>query len=237
MINSIRIVPQSNLKKVSTDMNFIAQTAFLGLCQGFHEKMIDDTIQNIRDMGGLSHKQRQREIGRMYKHDSFVINATNVSQEAAKLLSEFDFFIDDPDLKAVWLVIDRFLTEHMMKNTFIVALGAFSLIADDLAGITDSQLYDDLQRKLYKMANTISDEYYEYRKDRMAENGNHYDRFVFGFFEDSELTKARSAGESFLSIFTSRDTFNKYANDYFESLSNRQKEYFTNLFIIVDDKQ
>lgn len=223
-------------KTVSTDMNFIAQTAFLGLCQGFHQKMIEDTIQNIYNLDGITYKQKKREISRMYKSDPLITSAVNVKTETAKVLSNFECYIGDEDLKKVWLIIDRFLLDHMLKNTFIAALGTFSLIANDLACELKSNAYDDLQEKLYKMANTLSDEYYEHRKDLMTKADKEYDRFVFSFFEDSELTQAKKAGESFLGIFAGRDTFDKYANDYFESLSNQQKEYFISLFNGVNNK-
>lgn len=223
-------------KKVSRDMNFIAQTAYLGICQGFHEKMIDDTIRGIRNMSGISHKQKQREIKRMYEYDDFIINASNVSKETRKLLSSFNSYINDDDLKKVWLVTDRFLIDYMLKSTFIVALSSFSLIADELGSFSDALNYDDLQRKLYLMSNTVSDEYYDIREEKALKNGGVYDRFVFQFFEDSELKKAEVAGEAFLSIFGSRSSFEKYAEEHLLSLDTEQKEYFTKLFNVIDKK-
>lgn len=234
-INSAKVIRVSG-KSVSENMDFLCQVSFLGVCQGFHEKMIRDAIDTVKNLPTLDYKQKKREVKRMYDYDPFILKCTKVVNQCQVLLNNFRYYVDDSDLKKIWLVIDKFLHDTVLQSTFISAVGSFSLVSCDLletVEITDTQIIEDykkLQGYLYEVGLEISNEYFEMRKEKMEKAGKEYDRFVFSFFENKENEKAVKYGEHFLNIFKNRESFEKYAQTHFDSLQGDDKKYFDTIF-------
>ena len=234
-VNSVKVIYVKD-KVVSRDMGFICQVSFLGLCQGFHEKMINDAIDTVKNLPTLSYKQKQREVKRMYDYDPFILKCSRVVSQCSELMNTFKCYVSDDDLKKIWLVVDKFLHDTVLKSTFISAVGSFSLIACDLQEaleISDSKLIDKyltLQSYLYNVGLEITDEYFEARKEKALKQGMEYDHFVFSFFEDTENQKAVKYGEHFIEVFRSRESFEKYAQTHLDSLQGDDRKYFNTIF-------
>lgn len=215
-------------KEINESITFIAQVCYLGLVQGFHEKMVDDVVHRIMNNPSVSFKVKQKQRKAFYETDKLCAACQLVIQEASGIIGAMPYFVSDVDIERIWLTIDKFITTHIMPYSFITAIGFFAAIGEALEA--DICKTPKLQEYLFVVSEEVSDEYYKARREQARKSGNEYDRYVYRYFETSEMDRAVKVADHFLRVFSSRDTFESYAKDRYYEGNNETIETFNRLF-------
>lgn len=213
-------------QQVDTDIKFLMRVSLLGVAQGFCEKMVDDMITSVRN-SSLNHKGKKRELQKLVS-DVFVVECKNVVKYSNKLLHSTNKYVNDDDLKLIWLVVDRFLEQHILENTFITMSNTFLGIFSDLPKFGGDD-FDCLMKSLTKVNSEITKEFYEKKKEDYAKANVDDPDFLFDIFERTEMDKAKAASDKFFSIFKSRYSFERYANAYKKRLKGDKLLTFKNI--------
>lgn len=218
------ILRQIDNQVASEDMDFIMKVAILGLVQGFCDKTIEDAIRTVM-ASDISHKKKRREIQKMLKTDNFFIHCQNVKTYSQALLSTFKTYVNDGDLERIWLVIDRFLCQHILEHTFVTITNTFLNIFSDMPKFGNT-CFDLMIKSLIRVNDEVVEEYKQKKKEDHKNTDNQDFEYIFEVFERTEMDKARDATEKFFSVFKTRYNFERYAEAYRKKLKGSKLEAF-----------
>ena len=217
------LIVKSGQPETSTDMDFLRKISILGLIHGFHAKMVDDTINNV-NRTVMNYKKRKKILEKLANDDRLFIECNKVKKYAMTIMKEFSVFVSDPDLKQIWLVIDRFLEENILEHTLLTAVNTFIGIIDDIGNF--GSCYPELVASIMTVSKELSDELMQEKQKTYIQQGIDDPDFVFECFEHGDLKRSAKAADLFFDIFSVRDKFNKYAEKHFKKMPKEKHESF-----------